>query len=293
MTDIKKLNYKTISKQYSMILIGSFIFCLGTNIFIVPVNLYNGGVVGISQLIRTIMTDFLGFSKNIEIVGIINFLLNIPLLILAFSKISKSFFKKTLFSIIIQTLCFTLIPIPKTPIIDDFLTACIIGGAICGAGVGIILRSSGCSGGIDILGFYFSSKYKNFSIGKINIIVNAVLYVICGIMFNIQIAIYSVIYIIVFSFIIDRTHSQNINTMALVFTKCNDVPERILYEMGRGVTSWNGHGAYTKEETLIFVTVISKYEVNQIKEIVYEKDPKAFIIFSEGTGVLGNFEKRL
>lgn len=293
MQDIKKLDYKRLLKQYSIILVGTFIFCFGTNLFIVPANLYNGGVVGIAQLIRTIMTDFMGMSKDIELSGIINFLLNIPLLFLAFSKISKNFFVKTLFSIVFQTIFFTAIPIPKTPILEDVLAACVIGGVISGAGVGIILRASGCAGGIDILGFYFSSKYKNFSIGKLSMIVNTILYAICGFIFNIETAIYSVIYIIAFSFIIDKTHLQNINTMAIVFTKCKDVPQRILYDMGRGVTSWNGNGAYTKEETLIFITVISKYEVNQIKEIVYEKDPKAFIIFSEGTGVLGNFEKRL
>ena len=64
-------------------------------------------------------------------------------------------------------------------------------------------------------------------------------------------------------------------------------------EMGRGVTCWNGQGAYTGEESKILVTVISKYEINQLKRIVLEKDPKAFIIFNEGLNVTGNFEKRL
>lgn len=293
MQKIKNINYKNIAKQYSIILVGTFIFCFGTNVFIVPANLYNGGVVGVSQVIRTVLTDYMGIGKNIELAGIINFLLNIPLLILAICKISKRFFVKTLFSIVVQTVFFTLIPIPKTPILDDVLASCIIGGVISGAGVGLILRASGCAGGTDILGFYFSGKYKNFSIGKLTIIFNAVLYAVCGFMFNIQTAIYSVVYIIAFSFVIDKTHLQNINTMAIVFTKCKDVPQKILYDMGRGVTTWNGNGAYTKEETLIFITVISKYEIDQIKDIVYEKDPKAFIIFTEGTGVSGNFEKRL
>lgn len=290
---IKNIDYKRLFKQYFLILLGTFIFCFGTNLFIVPINLYNGGVVGISQLIRTVLIDYLGFNKNIEIAGIINLLLNIPLLIIAFAKISKNFFIKTLFSIIFQTVFFTLIPIPKTPVLEDVLAGCVIGGVISGLGIGIILRASGCGGGIDILGFYFSSIYKNFSIGKLSIIINAILYAICAFMFNVETAIYSVIYIIAFSFIIDKTHLQNINTMVIVFTKNKDVPQKILYEMGRGVTSWNGNGAYTKEDTLIFITVISKYEVNQIKEIIYEKDEKAFIIFSEGNAVLGNFEKRL
>lgn len=63
--------------------------------------------------------------------------------------------------------------------------------------------------------------------------------------------------------------------------------------MGRGVTCWKGYGAYTGEDTLVLVTVISKYEINQLKKIVYDIDDKAFVIFNEGMNVTGNFEKRL
>lgn len=280
-------------KEYGIIIIGALLFCFGINTFISPLGLYNGGVVGISQIIRTIVVEYIPVLKNFEIAGVINFIINIPLLLIAYKSISKKFFIRTVVSVISQTIFFTVITIPSTAIIDDPLAACLIGGIITGAGIGITLKAGGSGGGIDILGVYFTQKYKNFSVGKLGIIINAIIYGICAILFELPTAIYSVIYTTFFSMIVDKIHYQNINTTAMIFTKMENIECGIMKEMGRGVTCWNGQGAYTGEESKILVTVISKYEINQLKRIVLEKDPKAFIIFNEGLNVTGNFEKRL
>ena len=261
-TKVKKI------KQYGIIIIGAFLFCLGVNLFISPLGLYNGGVVGISQIIRTIIVDYFPSVKNFEIAGIINFIINIPLLLIAYKSISKKFFIRTVVSVISQTIFFTVITIPSTAIIDDPLAACLIGGIITGAGIGITLKAGGSGGGIDILGVYFTKKYKNFSVGKLGIIINAIIYGICAILFELPTAIYSVIYTTFFSMIVDKIHYQNINTTAMIFTKMENIECGIMKEMGRGVTCWNGQGAYTGEESKILVTVISKYEINQLKRIV-------------------------
>ncbi|MEG1808209.1 MAG: DUF2179 domain-containing protein, partial [Cetobacterium sp.] len=90
------------------------------------------------------------------------------------------------------------------------------------------------------------------------------IYGICAILFELPTAIYSVIYATFFGLIVDKIHYQNINTTAMIFTKENNIDKRIMNEMGRGVTCWHGYGAYTEENTLILVTVISKYEVSYI-----------------------------
>lgn len=280
-------------KEYGIIIIGALLFCFGINTFISPLGLYNGGVVGISQIIRTIVVEYIPVLKNFEIAGVINFIINIPLLLIAYKSISKKFFIRTVVSVIAQTIFFTVIKIPTLPIIDDQLAACLIGGIITGAGIGITLKAGGSGGGIDILGVYFTQKYKNFSVGKLGIIINAIIYGICAILFELPTAIYSVIYTTFFSLIVGKIHYQNINTTAMIFTKKKNIELGIMSEMARGVTCWKGEGAYTGEETKILVTVISKYEINQLKRIVLEKDPKAFIIFNEGLNVTGNFEKRL
>lgn len=286
---------KSELKKYAYIIIGGFIFAIGVNLFIVPINLYSGGIIGIAQIMRTICVQNLGLTlpSNVDIAGILNFLINIPLFFMAYRSISRRFFIGTLLCVIAQTVSFTLIPIPEVPILDDMLCSCLIGGLISGFGIGIALRSGGSGGGLDILGVYFTKKFTNFSVGKLAIVVNVIVYVFCAFIFDVPTAIYSVVYMACFSLMLDRTHYQNINMTAMIFTKNDQVQESIMKETGRGVTFWKGAGAYTRTDTYILVTVISKYEISQLKRIIYGLDEKAFVIFNEGMSISGNFEKRL
>lgn len=288
------MKLKKIGNDYVYVILGGFLFALGVNIFIVPLGLYSGGVIGIAQIIRTCLATYAHIDfGQFDIAGIINFLMNIPLFILAYRSISRRFFMKTLLCVITQTIAFSFTMIPSVPIIDDVLAACLLGGIVCGFGIGLALRSGGSGGGLDIVGVYFTRKFPDFSVGKLNIIVNIVVYAISAFLFNIGIAMYSIIYMACMYLVVDKTHYQNINMTAMIFTKNDEVKELIMKEMGRGVTYWQGAGAYTKSQTQILITVISKYEVNQLKKIIYKIDPKAFVIFNEGMSISGNFEKRL
>lgn len=283
-----------IGNDYIYVILGGFLFALGVNIFIVPLGLYSGGVIGIAQIIRTCLATYAHIDfGQFDIAGIINFLMNIPLFILAYRNISRRFFMKTLLCVISQTIAFSFIMIPTVPIIDDVLAACLLGGIVCGFGIGLALRSGGSGGGLDIVGVYLTRKFPDFSVGKLNILVNVVVYAISAFLFNIGIALYSILYMACMYLVVDKTHYQNINMTAMIFTKNDEVKEVIMQEMGRGVTYWQGAGAYTKSETQILITVISKHEVHQLKRIIHKKDPKAFVIFNEGMSISGNFEKRL
>lgn len=282
-------------QQFAGVILGGFLFALSVNLFIVPLDLYSGGIVGIAQILRTIMETIgsIQIPKQFDIAGIINFIINIPLFIMAYKSISRKFFVKTLLCVIVQTISFSLIMIPSTPILDDVLASCVIGGLIGGFGIGLALRSSGSGGGLDILGVYFTKKFSNFSVGKLSLIVNAFVYIGCAVLFDVSTAIYSIIYMACFSLVVDKTHYQNINITCMIFSKQDQIQDDILRETGRGVTFWKGAGAYTKTDTYIMVTVINKYEISQIKKIIYKHDPHAFVIFNEGMNVSGNFEKRL
>ncbi|MEG0329851.1 MAG: YitT family protein [Longicatena sp.] len=287
-------NKEEISKAIYA-LIGGFLFALAVNLFIVPLNLYSGGVIGIAQIIRTLLsqTTFISFPQGVDIAGVINFAINIPLFIMAYRSISRKFFLRTLLCVLGQTIAFTLIKIPSTPIIDDVLAACLIGGLLGGFGIGLALRNGGSGGGLDILGVYFTKKTDFLSVGKLSNIINVVIFTCCALLFNVSIAIYSVIFTACMYLVVDKTHYQNINMTAMIFTKSEKVQAAILKETRRGVTYWKGAGAYTNNDTFILVTVISKYEVAQIKKIILSNDPNAFIIFNEGMSISGNFEKRL
>lgn len=296
MVSFNSLNAPQKQRLYSTgnMTLGAVMFAFGLNVFITPLSLYNGGFMGIAQLIRTLIIRLIPFSfGQTDIAGIIYLLLNVPLVYMAWSKMGKVFFTRSIITIIIQTVALTLLPIPSTPIIDDYLTACVIGGIIAGTGSGMVLRGGSSGGGQDILGIYFSKKFPGFSVGKIGIIINIFVYGICLMVFNVEIAIYSLIYGVIYSIACDRVHIQNINMSVMIFTKKLGISRAIIEQTGRGVTNWDGAGAYTNETSYILLVVISKYEVSQLKRIVRSIDPNAFMIFTEGCSVAGNFERRL
>jgi len=285
---------KEIIVRYLIIIFGSALYAAATNLFVVPMNLYSSGSVGVSQIIRTLLVNGgLTLPAGFDIAGIINLALNLPLLYLAYHSMSGRFLFRTLVGFFTMTLFFSIIPIPAAPIIDDMLSACLIGGITTGAGVGIIFYASGSLGGLDIIGFYMSKKKPGFTVGKISIIFNFTIYMICAVLFDVSVAIYSIIYITIYSLVIDKIHLQNINITAFVITKKEDVPELILKELGRGVTGWDGIGTYTGEDVHVYMTLLSKYEISRFRNYIYDKDPNAFIVLNEGASVLGNFKKRL
>lgn len=290
-----KENKKELLIQAVYAVRGSLLFALGVNLIIVPLGLYNGGFMGIAQLLRTFFVEVcrLPVPSGIDMSGVIYFIINIPLFYMGLRVLGKEFAVKTLITVTIQSIFLVVVPIPAAPIIDDFLTSCIIGGLIAGTGTGLVLRGRSSGGGQDIIGLCCAKKYPNFSVGRINIMMNVLVYVICLFMFNIEIVIYSLIYTTVLAMALDRVHIQNINTSVMIFTKKLGISKAIIEQTGRGVTNWDGEGAYTNKTSYILFVMISKYEVGQIKRIVHSIDPDAFMIFTEGCAVEGNFEKRL
>lgn len=272
------------------------IFSAGINFFIVPADLYNGGVMGISQIIRTILSEsFPIFSGNTDFAGIINFILNIPLFILAYMSIGKNFFVRTIVCVLSQTIFLSFLPIPATPFVEDALTASIIGGIICGIGIGIALRSGGSSGGMDIVGMYFTKSHDGFSVGRVTLAVNVLVYGICAVTFGIQTAIYSIIYSAVSMLMSDKTHTQNINTEVLVFTKekPKEILDYIVQEFERDATWWEAKGGYTESRTYIIVTILSKYECAHLKRELKTIDEHAFVVSKDGMSIDGKYEKHL
>ena len=280
------------ARDLALVIAGSFIFGLGCNLFVVSTGIYNGGIVGTSQVIRSVLVTYMGLDTDFDIAGIINFLINIPLLIIAFKVLKGPFVYKTLLSVIVQTIAFSIIP--TTPVIDDTLASLIIGGIISGVGAGMVLLARASAGGNDITGMLLMVKSPKMSVGKVNLFYNVVLYIVCAILFDIETAIYSVIQAAVFAFAIDKTHLQNIEVSIMIFTRNKDVKNTIIKDIHRGVTYWKGLGAYTDSETEVLVTIVSKDEVNNLRKKVKSLDEHAFVIVFENLGTVdGNVEKRL
>jgi uncharacterized membrane-anchored protein YitT (DUF2179 family) len=286
---------KHFIEQNAWMIAGNIIFAIGVNVIINPIGLYNGGFMGLSQLLRLFCLNVLHLSvpEGIDLVGIIYFLVNAPLFILGYKIVGKKFCVKSVISIAIGSLALALIPTPSSPIIHDTLAACFVGGVIAGSGAGMVMRGGSSGGGGDIIGICMSILHPNAKVGILNIAMNMFVYGICLFVFDIEVVIYSIIYSTVLAIFLDRMFIQNINVQAMVFTKNHTVTDAILTKMERGVTDWTGQGAYTKEASNILVTMISKYEIQLLLDIVHEIDPDAFIIVTEGTKVYGNFKKKL
>ncbi len=274
---------------------GNLIYCVGFNLLIVPMGFYSGGFMGMSQLAGLFLTEglHLPIPPEANITGIIYFAINIPLMYLGYRVLGKEFAVKTLVMTGMMSAFLMAIPIPETPYVEDYLTASIIGGIVCGLGSGLVLRGRSSAGGQDIIGLCCAKKLPGFSVGKVTIIINIFVYGVCMFLFDIEIVIYSLIYATVLSLAVDRGHIQNINTSVMIFTKKIGISKAIMEQIGRGVTNWDGEGAYTNRTSYILFVMISKYEVAQLKKIVRNLDPNAFMIFTEGCSVEGNFEKRL
>lgn len=279
-------------KDVIKMLIGSIMFCLAVNIFVVPNNLYTGGVLGIAQLIRSIIVDIFDFKISFDFSGILYYVMNIPLFFLAYKKLSKTFFVRTLLVITIQTLMLSLIP--TTAVVSDVLTNVLVGGLLGGAGLGIVLSTGASTGGTDIVGLVLAKKNNQLSVGKLGLCVNVFTFSIAGILFGLETMIYSIVYSFVDSLTIDKMHEQNICSTALIFSKKNpkDINNYIKNELGRDFTYWDAKGGYDDSRTYIIYTAMSKYELVKLERKIKECDFNAFMVKSDGVGIKGEFEKK-
>lgn len=284
-------------RKLCIAVVGMLVMAIGVNLFIVPAHLYNGGVLGFCQLIRTILTDYFYIDfGGFDIAGLIYYIFNIPLFWIAYKKVGKRFFWKTLICVTAMSTFLSLIPIPLEPLMnDDVLASCIIGGIIAGAGIGIALKMGGSGGGMDIVGIFMAKLKGDFSVGRVSLFVNIILYAICLFLFDISTVIYSLIYASVSAFAVDKVHVQNIVVEVHIITKIQskEMEEEIFKKLNRGITKWQSCGAYTEERSEMLYILLSKYEVGRLKHIVHKYDPAAFIVVQEGVHVDGNYLKKL
>ena len=272
-------------------IIGAFLFSIAMNFFISPNHLYTGGVLGISQLIRSTVNDLFDLKTSFDYSGIIYYLINIPLFFVAYRHISKQFFYRTIFTVSLQALMISVLPSFK--LLDDILTNVLVGGIVAGTGVGLLLSSGGSTGGTDILGLYLAKKNNHFSVGKIGLFVNLFIFGMAGIRYGIEIMIYSIIYSAIDNVTLDKMHEQNICSTAIIFCKKNPkrINDFIKDELKRDSTYWNANGGYDNSKTYIIYTALTKYELSRLEKEIKNIDDHIFVVKSEGVGIRGEFKK--
>ena len=274
---------------------GTLLCAVGVNLFIVPLGFYTGGLMGFCQILRTLLLSGLNFELGtIDMAGVLYFLINIPILIYAWRLLGRGMALRTLVCTVTSSLFYAIVPIPSAPIMEDPLTACLLGGIFVGVGSGVVLTCSSTVGGLDIVGVCLSHKGVSISVGRFNIGFNAALYAVCLFLFSPEVTIYSVIYNFFAAIVMDRMHQQNVSIQVVIFTHADEVAisQSIIDKLGRGVTYWEGVGAYTGENVHVLCVCLSKYEIEELRQVVRAVDPHAFLVVEEGIRVEGFFFKR-
>lgn len=286
---------KITVKQLVQAVLGAILFGAGVNLFVVPSGVYNGGILGISQLLYYLVQHVAPALAFGSFTSVMYYLLNIPLFVLSYKSFGRNYFIRNLMCVTVESLALAWIPVPKEMIVDSVLTSTIIGGLIAGAGSGLIFRSRSAAGGLDIIGVYLTSKFKNFSVGRLSMSVNFVIYTICALTMNISVAIYSLIYSVTSSMTVDHLHEQNINTEMMIFTKKEPalIISYITGELHHSCNYWKGVSGYSGEEEYIIYTVISKYDTHRLDHFLKVYDEHVFAVKSNGVGLDGNFKKYL
>ena len=291
--------YNTLHNKWLRLVtacVGTALMGAALNLFIVPLHLYTGGVMGLCQLIRTLLQTKLGLSFGTrDIAGILYFLFNVPIMMMGYKNLGKRLAVRIIFGIAAYTFFTSVIPTLDEPLVSDTLTGCLLGGILNGIGGGLVLTCGCSTGGLDIVALSLSKMGGGFSVGRFSMVFNAVLYTICLILFSPEVAIYSVIYNFTSNLVLDRVHQQNVNVQALIFTHEDEhvLGKFIMEKLGRGVTYWEGVGAYTGQGVHVLCVSLSRYETEELLHAVRKIDPHAFITVSRGVQVYGNFTHRV
>mgnify|MGYP002860575248 CR=1 FL=1 len=210
-----KVTKKESFKRILIWIVASGIYCAGVNLFYTPGGLYTGGFAGISQLLALLFKNTQFAQYNVQ--GILYFIINIPLFIIGIKAMGWKHIAKAIVIVGLESLCFSFIPIPSEPIIQDYLVNTIIGGALNGLGCGLLYMGFGLGSGSDIIGMVLAKKYKGLSVGKVGLCINIVVYAVCAFLFNLDVAIYSLMAAFVASVIVDKIHIQNRSVSVNIF----------------------------------------------------------------------------
>ncbi|MBU9711468.1 YitT family protein [Evansella tamaricis] len=274
------LNVIEESKKVIIAIVSAILLAVSLNYFLIPANVFASGFTGIAQ----ILSEVVGLSP-----GILLFLLNIPVAIIGWLKVGKSFTFYSFLNVAFTTLFLEILPI--TNISTDIILNSVFGGVIGGLGAGIILKFGASSGGMDILVLLLARK-SDRPLGVYFFTMNALIVLTSGVMFGMEKALYTLLTLYVLSRIIDTLHTRHVKLTAMIVTSKGDELQQAFYErVIRGVTRIPAKGGYSKKDKEILMIVITRYELYELKKIIEDVDPHAFTNIVQTSGIFGVFRK--
>lgn len=268
-----------LTKKYFLVTIGAILASIGLELFLIPNHVIDGGVVGISIMLEHI-TDI---SLSMFLV-----LLNIPFAILGWKQIGFKFSVCGSISIILLAIFSEIVAHNFQPITTDAFLASIFGGIIDGLGVGLIIKAGGFLDGTNVVSIIMDRK-SVFSVGEVEMFINFFILSSAGFLFGWDKAMYSLFayYIISKSIDVAVKGLNEAYTVMIITNEYEEVKSALLEKMNRGVTVIYGEGGYSGQETRILYTIVTRFEIDEMKGIISDIDDKAFITINSVNDVIG------
>lgn len=271
--------------NYAMMIIGTVFIAMAVNIVYEPLGMITGGVTGVAIVIKYFTEPFIDGGIPVWLTNIV---LNIPLFIAAFLIKGGKFLKKTLIGSISLTIALYLIPI--TSIVgDEFFLAAVFGGVFTGIGLGMVIASLGSTGGTDLLGLIIHHFSPHLNISIIINTIDGIIVIAGALVFGVEITLYAIVAIYITAKFSDSIlEGLKFAKIAYIISDSHEeIAQKIIIEMDRGITGINSKGMYTNEEKNMLFCVVSKKEITQLITIVSQIDQKAFVIVSDAREVMG------
>ena len=279
--------------SYLVITLGILIYTFAWSAVMLPAKIVGGGVSGISSVLY--------YAVGIHIpIGIMNLVINAILVIVGFKVLGSKFGANTIYGIIMSSACFILwqqvLHVETLFDVDQFggFMCAIIGGALCGGGIGLTFAMGGNSGGTDIIALIVS-KFYNISPGKVIMYLDIVI-VGCSyfVSHKLENIVFGYIVMVTMTYVLDMVLDGNKQSyQIMVFsTKNKEIGETVTTEVGRGATLLDGEGCYSHQQRQVLIIMVHKTDKPHVMQIIHRIDADAFISVSKAQGVYGrNFEK--
>jgi uncharacterized membrane-anchored protein YitT (DUF2179 family) len=271
-------------RDYALLVAGALLQALGLRLFLVPARLASGGVSGISQLIN----HYTGWP-----IGLMVFIGNVPLFLIGWRFLGgKRFALRTAVAVVSYSLFVDLLLLlpffPNTGLTDDLFLNSLYGAVVSGIGYGLVYRGQGTSGGSDILARILN-HWRGISMSQSYLAVDGLVILAAGFIFTWKNALYALVTLYVSGIVAETTLEGTgaVRTAMIVTAQPEPVARQILECLERGVTVIPGKGAYTGVQRTVLYCVVNRSQVAQLKAIIQEADPQAFMVIGQAHEALG------
>lgn len=269
-----------------MAVVGAGLMAAAVNCVFEPLQLVTGGVTGIGIIIKELTGNMTG-GEGVPL-WITNLVCNIPLFIAAYFLQGRRFFWRGLLSAVIFTVFLGVIPVTGLPVQDALLDT-ILGAALMGLGLGLVFASGSTTGGMDLLAVLLQRRFRQWSEAQILAIVDGAVVVAGALIFGLEHALYALVAI----FIVTRVSDGIMNGLKfskvgyVISDRAEEISRRFMEEVERGVTGIRITGMHTGRQRMMLMCAMSRKEVVELKEIVFEIDPEAFVIVTDAAETVG------